>query len=91
MRATLVDHYDDSALRPFVEAAVDPAAHLMSDHNSAYVKIAENFDGHSIVNHGEKGYARDDVHNNTAESFNGPRSASSITSARSTCSATSMK
>jgi hypothetical protein len=70
VRATLIDHDGESALRPFVEAAVDPAAHLMSDHNPAYVKIAEDFAGHSFVNHGEKEYVRDDVHNNTAESFN---------------------
>jgi transposase-like protein len=70
VRATLVAHDGETALRPFVEAAVDPAAYLMSDHNPAYVKIAEGFAGHSFVDHGEREYARDEVHNNTAESFN---------------------
>jgi transposase-like protein len=70
VRATLVTHDGDTALRPFVEAVVDPAAYLMSDHNPAYVKIAEGFVGHSFVNHGEREYVRNEVHNNTAESFN---------------------
>jgi transposase-like protein len=70
VRATLVAHDGETALRPFVEAAVDPAAYLMSDHNPAYVKIAEGFAGHSFVDHGAREYVRDEVHNNTAESFN---------------------
>ncbi len=70
MRAALVAHDGETALRPFVEAVVEPAAHLVSDHNPACVKIAEGFAGHSFVNHGEREYARDEVHNNTAESFN---------------------
>jgi transposase-like protein len=70
VRATLVAHDGETALRHFVEAAVNPAAYLMSDHNPAYVKIAEGFAGHSFVNHGERKYVRDEVHNNTAESFN---------------------
>lgn len=70
VQATLVEHDGETALRPFVEAVVDPSAYLMSDHNPAYVKIAEDFTGHSFVNHGEKEYARGEVHNNTAESYN---------------------
>lgn len=69
VRATPVAHDGETALRPFVEAAVEPAAYLMSDHNPAYVKIAEGFAGHSFVNHGEREYVRGEVHNNTAESF----------------------
>jgi hypothetical protein len=42
----------------------------MSDHNPAYVKIAEVFAGHSFVNHGKRGYARDEIYNSIAESFN---------------------
>jgi transposase-like protein len=70
VRATLVPHDGERALRPFVEAVVDPAAYLMSDHNPAYVKIAEGFAGHSCVDHGKREYARGEAHNNTAESYN---------------------
>jgi transposase-like protein len=70
VKAALVPHDGESALRPFVETAVDPDAYLMSDHNPAYVKIAEGFAGHSHVNHGDREYARGEVHNNTAESYN---------------------
>lgn len=70
VRATLVAHDGETALRPFVEAAVDPAAFLMSDHNPAYIKIAEGFAGHAFVDHGKREYVRNEVHNNTAESFN---------------------
>lgn len=70
VKAALVKHNGETALRPFVEGAVDPAAYLMSDHNQAYVKIAESFAGHSYVDHGDREYARGEVHNNTAESYN---------------------
>lgn len=70
VKAALVPHDGESALRPFVTAAVDPAAYLMSDHNPAYVRIAGEFAGHSYVDHGGREYARGDVHNNTAESYN---------------------
>ncbi len=69
-RATLVPHAGESVLGPFVKGVVDTAAYLMSDHNPAYVKIAESFAGHSFVDHGEREYARGEVHNNTAESYN---------------------
>ena len=70
VKAILVPHDGKSALRPFIEAAVDPAAYLMSDQNPAYGTIAEGFAGHSSVHHGEREYARGEVHNNTAESYN---------------------
>jgi hypothetical protein len=70
VKAALVPHNGESALGPFVKGAVDPAAYLMSDHNQAYVKIAECFAGHSYVDHGDREYARGEVHNNTAESYN---------------------
>jgi transposase-like protein len=70
VKACLVPHDGESALRPFVEAAVDPAAYLMSDNNPAYAKIAEGFAGHSAVCHGDREYVRGQVHNNTAESYN---------------------
>jgi len=70
VRATLVPHNGETALGPFVKAVVDPAAYLMSDHNLAYVRIADSFAGHSYVDHGQHEYARGEVHNNTAESYN---------------------
>lgn len=70
VKAALVAHDGESALRPFVESVVDSAAYLMSDHNPAYTKIAEGFAGHSFVHHGDHEYARGEVHNNTAESYN---------------------
>ena len=70
VKARLVRHNGESALGPFVKGAVDPVAYLMSDHNQAYVQIAEEFAGHSYVDHSEREYARGAVHNNTAESFN---------------------
>ena len=70
VKAALVRHNGETALSPFVKGAVDPAAYLMSDHNQAYVKIAESFAGHSYVDHGDREYARGEVHNNTAESYN---------------------
>ena len=70
VKATLVSHSGETALGPFVKKSVDPAAYLMSDHNSAYTKIAECFAGHSYVDHGDREYARGEVHNNTAESYN---------------------
>ncbi len=42
----------------------------MTDENQAYLQIGKHFAGHSSVNHSAKEYARGDVHNNTAESFN---------------------
>ena len=70
VKATLVPHNGETALAPFVKEAVDPAAYLMSDHNPAYVRIAGDFAGHSYVDHGDREYARGEVHNNTAESYN---------------------
>jgi len=70
VKAALVPHNGETALAPFVKETVDPAAYLMSDHNPAYVKIAGDFAGHSYVDHGDREYARGEVHNNTAESYN---------------------
>jgi len=42
----------------------------MTDENHVYISIGSQYAAHSSVNHGEKEYAKGDVHNNTAESFN---------------------
>ena len=70
VKAALVSHNGKTALAPFVEEAVDPAAFLMTDGNPAYADIAEGFAGHAYVEHGDREYARGEVHNNTAESYN---------------------
>lgn len=56
-------------LRPFIESAVSPSAHLMSDEHTAYRVIGRAFAAHGSVKHGQKEFARGDVHSNTAESF----------------------
>lgn len=57
-------------LEPVVEQYIDKEAHLMSDQNPAYLSIGKGYAGHEFVNHSNKEYARGNVHNNTAESFN---------------------
>ena len=49
---------------------VDKKAHLMTDGNHVYQWIGKNYAAHCRINHGAKEFARGDVYNNTAESFN---------------------
>ncbi len=70
VRAALVDSDSAAQLRPLVERFAQKEAFLMTDENRAYLQIGKQFAGHSSVNHSAKEYARGDVHNNTAESFN---------------------
>lgn len=56
-------------LKPFVESTVAPSAHLMSDEHGAYRIIGRSFASHDSVKHGQKEFARGEVHSNTAESF----------------------
>jgi hypothetical protein len=53
-----------------VERFVDQEAQLMTDQNWAYQQIGKDYAAHAWVNHSAKEFARGDVHNNTAESFN---------------------
>lgn len=57
-------------LAPLVQGFVHQDSRLMTDENHVYISIGSQYAAHSSVNHGEKEYARGDVHNNTAESFN---------------------
>ena len=57
-------------LMPPVFKLISKDAHLMTDEHKSYQSIGKWFTAHSSVNHSEKEYARGDVHNNTAESFN---------------------
>ncbi len=70
VRTALIANDQAAELRPLVERFVDQQAHLMTDQNWAYQQIGKDYAAHSWVNHSEKEYARGDVHNNTAESFN---------------------
>jgi len=70
VRSALVDSDSAAALSPWVNRFAQKEAHLMTDENRAYLQIGKHYAGHSSVNHSAKEYARGDVHNNTAESFN---------------------
>ncbi len=69
-RSALISSDKVAELDPWAQQFVDKKAHLMTDENWAYRRIGKNYAAHSWVNHGAKEFARGDVHNNTAESFN---------------------
>jgi len=70
VRAVPVASDKISELLPQVEHFVDKDAYLITDENRAYRSIGKQFAAHDWVNHSHKEYARGDIHNNTAESFN---------------------
>jgi hypothetical protein len=70
VRATVVANDSYETIKPLADAYVDTSAHIMSDEDKVYAKIGKSFACHSTVNHGDGEFARDGVHNNTAESFN---------------------
>lgn len=70
VRSALVDNDQAAELGPWVEHFVQKDAHLMTDENRAYPQIGKHYADHSSVNHSAKEFARGNVHNNTAESFN---------------------
>jgi transposase-like protein len=70
VRAELINSASAADIRPHVERHVDKDSYLMTDQNPAYRSIAAKYAGHSYVNHSDEEYARGEVHNNTAESFN---------------------
>jgi len=69
VRARLIRNNSVKCLKPFIAETVSTTAHLMSDEHRAYQIIGRDFASHQSVSHGQKEYARGDVHNNTAESF----------------------
>jgi transposase-like protein len=69
VRTQLIGNDSVADLKPFITETVLPTAALMSDEHSAYQIIGRDFASHQSVRHGQKEYARGDVHNNTAESF----------------------
>jgi transposase-like protein len=70
VRSALIASDKAAEISPWVEYFVQKEAHLMSDENHAYRKIGKQFASHAWVKHSIKEFARGDVHNNTAESFN---------------------
>lgn len=70
VRSALITSDQAAELRPFVERFVGRQVYLMTHRNWAYQQIGKDYAAHSWVNHSEKEFARCDLHNNTAESFN---------------------
>lgn len=57
-------------LKQVIRDNVHPSATILSDENSAYHGIGEEFaGGHHTVKHGKREYVRGDVHSNTIEGF----------------------
>jgi transposase-like protein len=57
-------------LKQVIRDNVHPSATILSDENSAYIGIGNEFaGGHHTVKHGKREYVRGDVHSNTIEGF----------------------
>jgi len=69
-RAKVIENDSFSIIEPLVRRHVDLDSYLMTDQHPVYRRIGTQYAGHSFVNHGDQEYVRDEVHNNTAESFN---------------------
>jgi len=70
VRSALIDSEKTAELQPLVERFVKKDATLMTDEHHSYRKIGRQYASHKWVKHSMEEYARGDVHNNTAESFN---------------------
>ena len=70
VRSALIDSNKTAELLPLIEGFVQKEAQLMTDENYAYQKIGRQYASHEWVKHSMEEFARGDVHNNTAESFN---------------------
>ncbi len=70
VRSVPISSDKTSELFPWIDQFVQKDAHLMTDENHAYRKIGQQYASHSWVKHSMEEFARGDVHNNTAESFN---------------------
>jgi len=69
IRRQVVADVTGKTLKAAIRQCVDPRAAIMSDENSAYTGIGEEFDGgHTTVKHRIKQYARGTANKNTAES-----------------------
>jgi transposase-like protein len=65
-----VDRVDGDNLKTLIRDLVHPSSTISSDEYGAYIGIGKHFaGGHQVVKHRIGEYAREGVHNNTAESF----------------------
>jgi transposase-like protein len=70
IRTRPVERVSAKALKAAIRQNVRKDARIMTDDFSSYRGLGREFKGgHEIVNHGEREYARGDVHVNSAESF----------------------
>ena len=69
VRAIPVESEKVSELQPIIDKHIDKGSHLMTDKHRSFLKIGQQFAEHSSVNHSADEYSREDVNNNTAESF----------------------
>ena len=69
VRAIPIASVKTADIAPFAQQVIDPDTHLVSDGLACYKSIGQAFDQHSSVNHGQKEYARQEVHVNSVESF----------------------
>jgi ISXO2-like transposase domain/Transposase zinc-ribbon domain len=69
-RATVVADRSLNEVERVLEVAVDPAAHLMSDEEKAFVAVGTAFRAHDTVRHSQREYVRGPIHANSAEGFN---------------------
>ena len=69
VRAVPVESEKVSEIQPIIDKYIDKGSHLMTDRHRSYLNIGQQFAEHSAINHSSGEYAREDVHNNTAESF----------------------
>lgn len=69
-RAEHIECPSHKEMQPRLLRLLSPEAELHTDELNTYIKLGKDFAGHNVVTHSLKEYARDDVHCNTAESFN---------------------
>ena len=69
VRAEPIESAKAIDLMPPVFNLISKDSHLMTDEHRSYQSIGKWFSAHSSVKHSQKEYVRDNVHNNTAESF----------------------
>jgi transposase-like protein len=68
IRRRVVADVTGDTLKEAIRDAVDPLAHIMTDENSSYRGIGNEYASHETVCHGAKEYARGHVNTNTVES-----------------------
>ena len=71
VRARAVPDVTGATLKAAIREHVDPSSRMMTDEYGSYRGLGKEFASHQTVSHKAREYARNDVHVNTAESFNG--------------------